>query len=292
VSRSIYRTAEGREEVLGLYDRAVEELGIRVEERDVETRFGSTHILLAGPESAPPLLVFHGGNAPNPLSLAWFEPLATRWRIHAPDTIGHPGKSADVRISPRDDSYGRWAVDVMDALGLDRVPVVGPSYGAGIILRMAAIVPDRIDRAALLVPAGIVPPNRWSMARELLLPALIYRLVPSRERLDRVLDPLFTEPLPELWFETTRAILRHVRPARMMPRSVTRAELDGYEGPTLVVAAGDDVLFPARDVIPRAEEVIPGRVVTEVLEGCRHVPDRAGLERIRSRARDFLLENA
>jgi len=276
--------------VLRLYDRAVEALGIRIEERDVATRFGSTHVLLAGPESAPPLLVFHGGNAPNPLSLRWFEPLATRWRIHAPDTIGHPGKSADVRISPRDDSYGGWAVDVMDGLGLDRVPVVGPSYGAGIILRMAAIVPDRIDRAALVVPAGIVPPNRWSLARKILVPALIYRLAPSRERLDRVLDPLFTEPLPELWFETTRAILRHVRPERVMPRTVTRAELDGYEGPTLVVAAEDDILFPARDVIPRAEETIPGRVETEVLEGCRHVPDRASLERVRSRIHDFLLE--
>lgn len=291
MSRSIYRTAGGRAEVLRLYDRAVEELGIRIEERDVATRFGSTNVLIAGPESGPPLLVFHGGNAPNPLSLSWFEPLAARWRIHAPDTIGHPGKSADVRISPRDGSYGWWAVDVMDALGLDRVPVVGTSYGAGIVLRTATIVPDRIDRAALLVPAGIVPPKRWSLARELLVPALIYRLAPSRERLDRVLDPLFTEPLPELWFETTRAILLHVRPERVMPRPVTRAELDGYEGPTLVVAAGDDILFPARDVLPRAEEVIPGRVETEVLEGCRHVPDRAGLERVRSRIHDFLLED-
>lgn len=289
-TRSIYRSPEGRERIHRLYDRGVDTLGIEVEEREVETRFGPTHVLETGPDTAPPLLVFHGGNAPNPHNLAWFESLARRWRIVAPDTIGHPGKSADVRISPRGNDYGRWVVDVMDALELDAVPAVGPSYGAAIILRAAVVAPERIERAALLVPAGIVDPSRWRLVRKLVLPTLVYRLAPSHERLRRAIRPLFTGPIPELWLETTRAILDEVRLERTMPPPVTRDELEGFDAPVLVIAAENDLLFPAREVIPRAREAIPGLVAAEVLEGSRHVPDRDTLERVSRRIGEFLEE--
>ncbi len=273
--------------MLDLYDRAVDALGVDVEERWVETRHGRTHLLVTGPPEGPPLMLFHGGNALNPLSLAWFRPLAREWRIHAPDTIGHPGKSAETRLDPDGDGYGRWTVGVLDALEIDRVSMVGPSYGAAIILRAAAVAPERIERAALVVPAGIAPPRRLGILR-LALPLLGYRLAPNPARLRRAAAPLFTEPPPDLWLEALDATVRHVRIEHRIPRPASRGGLSGLSGPTLVIAAEKDVLFPGREVLPRAEEVLPGRVEGELLAGSRHVPSVSDLRWVNERIVAFL----
>lgn len=285
---SIYRSRRGKARILDLYDRGVAALGMEVEERWVETRFGDTHVLVAGPAAAPPLVAFHGGNALNPLSLGWFRPLARRWRIHAPDTVGHPGRSAETRPDPGGDGYGLWAVDALDGLGLERVPMVGPSYGGGIILRLAAVAPERIERAALVVPAGLVEPRRVSLVARLALPTLAYRLASTPERLRSVSRVLFTEPPEGLWLEALAATLEEVAVERRMPKPVTGRELAGYRGPTLVMAAENDLLFPGRDVLARAAEAIPGRVDAELLEGQRHVPSREALGRVSERILRFL----
>ena len=92
---------------------------------------------MTGPDAAPPVVVLQGGNFLNPYSLAWMLPGLRERRVYAPDTIGHPGRSAQTRLSPMDHSYGVWIADLLDGLGLDRVPLIGSSYGAGIILRAA-----------------------------------------------------------------------------------------------------------------------------------------------------------
>lgn len=289
---SIYRSPEGKARILELYDRGVEALGLEVEEAWVGTRFGRTHVLLTGPESAPPLVVLHGGNALNPLSLVWYRPLADAFRIHAPDTVGHPGRSDETRPDPDGNEYGLWLVDVLEALGLGPVPMLGPSYGAGIILRTAALEPGRVERAALMVPAGIVAPRMVTLLARLAVPTMAWRLSRSPGRLRSVARTLFTEPPAGLWLEALEAILEHVDIERRMPRSATREDLAGYAGPTLVIGCGDDPLFPGHAVVKRAAAAIPGRVDTLVLEGERHVPSLAAMERANARIRAFLSEPA
>ena len=135
---TIYRSDATRREIEAFYDRARDALPFSTRVRIVPSRFGETHLLEAGPVDGPPVVVFQGGNVVNPLTLAWFAPLTDRLRIHAPDTIGQPGKSSGERVSANDASLGEWAVDVLDGLGLDSAPVVGISYGGGVVIRLRA----------------------------------------------------------------------------------------------------------------------------------------------------------
>ena len=282
---SIYRSPEGEAELMALYDEALARLGPGYETRTVGTGAGLTHVILTGPEEAPPLVVLQGGNFLNPLCLAWFLPLAAEYRLYAPDIIGQPGRSSQARPSAKGDGHARWLLGVLDSLGLQRAAFVGISYGAGLILRLAGLAPGRIMGAVLVSPAGIAAGPIWPMLREVALPMLAYRASPSRERLLRAASPILTVP-EEPYVRQLGAVYRHVKLDRELPRAATREELSAYESPTLLFAAQDDLFFPAGKAIPRAREIIPD-LETETLPG-RHVPSRETFARVNDRAAAFL----
>jgi len=242
----------------------------------VSTRFGATHILVAGLQAGPPLVLLHGGNTTNPTTLAWVRPLLSKYRIYAPDTIGHPGRSAPVRLSPKDNSYGEWVSDTLDGLELKQAAIMAGSYGAGILLRTAVTAPERISKAILMIPSGLVSIPLRTMLFELLIPLMIYQLAPSRARLMRILRPMFVaEPISEMVLETTEAVFKHVNIEPEMPRNVTRSELSRFSAPVLVLAAEKDRLFPARQVVARAPQVFQNLVAAEIIQDSPHfIPER------------------
>ena len=271
-----------------LYEQAITGLGVQVDRLSVDTRFGHTHVLVAGPESAPPLVIFQGGNFLGPLSMAWFRPLIERWRVYAPDTIGHPGKSAETRVSPEDASYGEWAVDVLDRLSLEQVPIIGLSYGAGILLRLAGIAPERIERAVLLMPSGIIPPPVLPLLIRIVPPLVLYKLSPTRERLMRAVRPMFTGDPPDAWAEAIGAMFRHLRLERGMPRPVAREELAAFHAPILVIAGEKDPFFPGEVLLDQARRVLPTSVSALLLEGESHLLSAQGVGRAVTRIEQFL----
>jgi pimeloyl-ACP methyl ester carboxylesterase len=273
---SIYKSPEGEAEVLALYDEALADLGLGHESLTVGTRYGDTHVLAVGPEEAPPVLFLPGGNFLNPTCLRWFLALAEEYRLHAPDLVGQPGKSAQTRPSPKGDSYAWWVEDVLDGIGLRRVPFVGLSYGAGVAIRVMGYAPERVSRAALVSPAALATGPIPRVLVEVALPMLRYRLRPTRERLMQAAKPILTEP-EDLALRQLGAVYRHVRLDAGLPRLATEEELRGFEEPVAVFASEEDAFFPAPAVLERAREIFPNLAYARCLKGCRHVPSEAAL---------------
>jgi pimeloyl-ACP methyl ester carboxylesterase len=287
---SIYRSPGGEAEIATAYDDAPARLGLRYQSRAVDTHFGRTHVLVMGPEDAPAVMVLHGGNFLNPFCLSWFAPLAESYRLYAPDIVGQPGKSAQIRPSAHGDGHAQWAVDVLDALGLGSVPFVGVSYGAGVILRVAGYAPERITNAALISPSGVASGPAWRMVREVVVPMLVYIGSPNRGRLLRAARPILTE-LEEPYVRQLGAIYRNVRLDTHLPRMATEQELAGFEAPTLIFASDEDVFFPGEAVTTRAREIVPNLAGAEILEGCRHVPSRQSLSYVNEKIAALLRGN-
>lgn len=284
---SIYKSPQGEAEILRLYDEALARLDVGYEDLTVGTRFGETHVLATGPRDAPPVMILPGGNFLNPTCLGWFLPLAEDNRLLAPDLVGQPGKSAQERFSSRGDGHAWWVEDVMDGIGLERAPFVGISYGAGIALRTMGYAPERVSAAALVVPSGIAAGSLRRMLVEVMVPMLLYRLRPTRERVLRAASPLLTEA-DENFARELGAIYRHVRLDTHLPRMATEEELGGFEGPVAVFSAEDDPFFPGEAVLTRAREILPNLAHAECLKGCRHIPSRAAFERVNATIRTFL----
>ncbi|MGD6816894.1 alpha/beta fold hydrolase [Metabacillus sp. 113a] len=194
---TIYKK-EGKKVITQHYDNYIKTFNFDVEKVYVDTSYGRTHLLIAGPSEGKPIFIFQGGNCINPMTLSWFLPLAEKYRVYAPDTIGHPGYSAESRISAMDDRFALWIKELMDYFIIDDSAFAGPSYGAGIILRLAAFFPDKIDCSVLVSPAGIQLGPKWKMVKEILLPLILFKSTSSQKYLRKMTDAMSDHSMKEM----------------------------------------------------------------------------------------------
>jgi lipase len=124
------------------------------------------HLHEWGERNAPPLVCLHGvaGHGRRFRRLAE-ERLAERFRVLAPDLRGHG----------RSDWEPPWTLranlaDVLEtvaAAGIERAAWLGHSYGGRLVLELAALEPDRVERAVLLDPAiDLLPHVGFDMAED------------------------------------------------------------------------------------------------------------------------------
>jgi len=104
----------------------------------------------------PPLLLFHGWNGSSHNVGAWLPALEPHFNVLVPDL---PGCAGVPPLGARHTShaYARWASDLLDARGLERVAVGGLCSGTAIALALAEIAPERV--AALLLHTPFLRPE-------------------------------------------------------------------------------------------------------------------------------------
>lgn len=269
---TIYKTKEGEQTLMKLYDRQVKTLGVPYRDLYVTTRFGKTHILEVGSPEAPPVLLFHGGNSTAPYSLMQNMHLIKDYRVFAPDTIGHPGKSDQKVLSSNTLAYGEWAADVIDALGVEKIICIGESFGGGILAKLLCVAPKKVSKAVLLVPAGIYNASKSKLIFSMGLPMMMYLATKNEKWFEKAFLPMATEGEgidPET-LEMIRTSFHHVKVNPNMPGNISKEQLKGPPVPALVLAGEKDALFPGEQVIKRAKEILPD-VRTHLLKGSGHL---------------------
>jgi len=269
MGKTIFKSDAGRRELEAGYERLRAHIP-DAHGRYVRTRFGDTHVLVAGPEEAPPLFLLHGASSCSAHMMRPFIPLLDRFRVYVPDMIGQTVKSADARLPYDGPACGEWLVDVMDGLGVEKAHVYGASLGGFMARKLAEHMPERIDRLVLMVPAGIVTNSPFAILSEFLVPMLAYRVFPSRDRLRRFLGAMMTTLDAESVDQFGDAF-RGFRHDMRMPPLASPESLVRFTRPTLVVGASDDLFFPGVELLARAKVLFP-QAETELLVGCRHVP--------------------
>lgn len=288
----LFESEAARQTILGWYERVRGRLTVPTESTTVATRFGDTHVLVGGPEAGPAVVVLHGALASSAHVMVELAPLLERFRVYAVDVIGQSVKSADARISVTNNDHGLWLGEVLDQLGLARAHVLGVSWGGFVAIRLAACAPERIDRLALLVPAGVVQGPAWAGLTKLLLPMMMYRLWPSPRWFARFLRHL-GQAEDDAWAPYLADAFRLYKLQLRVPELARPAELARFTRPTLVVGAERDLSFPGAKLIERARELFPALAGTELIEGAGHCPPATAEFRqwLSSRLTRFFLAN-
>lgn len=97
---------------------------------------------------------------------------------------------------------------VLDALGINRITLMGHSLGAYISLAFAAACPERMDRLILVDGGGDLPPEQWELVNQAIKPALarLGKVFPS---FGEYVAPLKNSPLFQPWTETLENYFRY-----------------------------------------------------------------------------------
>lgn len=96
------------------------------------------------------------------MPMSWVK--ATR-RVWAPDLPGFGDHDLCHGEAFGPERYVRWIEGFREAIGAERMDIVGTSMGGAFAAAYAAAHPDRVRRLVLLAPAGVDPPVRNDFMR-------------------------------------------------------------------------------------------------------------------------------
>ena len=97
-----------------------------------------------------------GSAATTPPGLPVIDALARRYTVIAPDLLGH-GASDKPRADYSVGGYANGMRDLLTVLGIDKVTVVGHSFGGGVAMQFAYQFPERTERLVLVGSGGLGP---------------------------------------------------------------------------------------------------------------------------------------
>jgi pimeloyl-ACP methyl ester carboxylesterase len=239
--------------------------------------------------AGPVLLLLHGIGDSSRTWIPAMRLLQRTYTVLAPDLPGH-GNSSNPLGDYSLGSHASCMRDLLHLLSIERVTVVGQSFGGGVAMQFAYQFPSRCERMVLVDAGGLGREVNW-----------ILRLatVPAAEYVMPVLFPAFMgrwgEPVArflrdwgicnaraaEMWrsyrsltdpgnraafVRTARAV---IDPGGQSVSAVNRLYLVA-QMPTLIVWGGQDKIIPLIHA-SQAHEAIPNSRL-EVMEGAGHAP--------------------
>ncbi|MEU3355418.1 alpha/beta fold hydrolase [Streptomyces sp. NPDC037389] len=264
-----------------------------VAETDVETSFGTTHVYRYGPDgtgdpagaSRTPIVLVHGSGS---CSAMWYPntPAFSAERpVYAIDTPGDPGRSVHREPLHRPEDAARWLDETLAGLGLDRVHLVGSSYGGWLALNQAHRGSGRLASVTLLDPGGLEKVGLrffvWIFV------SLFATSAPKalRPRLARRLEqPVLI--VPELR-AMIRAGVRAHRIRRPAPLPLSERELATIRTPLYLVLGKRSLLVHPRRQVERVPRLIPG-ARAEIIADTGHGPQIDHAEEINRRMLRFM----
>lgn len=249
--------------------------------------------------SGAPVLLIHGSG---PGVSAWanwrlvIPALARQRRVIAPDMVGFGYTDRPQGVQYNMDTWVQQAIDLLDTLGLERVDLVGNSFGGALAIALAIRAPHRVRRLVLMGSVGVVFP---------ITPGLdaVWGYQPSFEAMRELLDifawsrELVSDELAQLRYEAS------IRPgfqesfAAMFPAPRQRwvdamaspeAAIRALPHETLIIHGREDRVIPLSNSLTLAG-LIPNAQL-HVFGHCGHWTQIEHNARFNRLVEDFLAE--
>ncbi len=248
--------------------------------------------------SGDPVLFLHGSGPGVSAFANWrlpIERLKGDIRIIAPDLVGFGYTAPPADVEYDRETWLRQVVDLLDALGLDRVSVVGNSFGGSMALALAVHHPERVDRLVLMGAVGV--PFEITEGLD-----AVWGYEPSEETMGRLMretfayDPaLVTDELVRSRYEASIRPGAQEQFSAMFPAprqrwvdsmAFSEAEIRALPHPALVVHGRDDKVIPLSNSLTLLEWVDDSRL--HVFGRCGHWTQIEHADAFASIVRDFL----
>ncbi|MFJ8944980.1 alpha/beta fold hydrolase [Streptomyces sp. NPDC102395] len=259
-------------------------------ETDVETSFGTTHVYRYGPadpaaESRTPVVLIHGSGG---CSAMWYPntaALSADRPVYALDTPGDPGRSIHREPMWQPERAAQWMDEALGALGLDKVHLVGSSYGGWLVINQVHRRPERLASVTALDPGGLEKVGLrffvWIFA------SLFATFAPKRLRpaLAKWLEqPVVSDQDLRAWIQAGVKAFRIRRPA---PLPLSDAELGSIRTPFYLIMGKRSLLVHPKRQLERVPRVIPG-ARAEIVAATGHGPQIDHPDLVNARMLSFM----
>ncbi len=278
MKKSEYKTESSRKFVEDWINSTIENSSLDYEKLDVETSFGSTRVLSVNhsEKRLKPLIYVPGAR-----TCGAFLDLSNRlhvfggdYRIYLLDVVGQIGMSDGNCPSLKDGSYGVWLDEVCRKLEIDTGVFVGASFGGQIIMKLAAIAPERIEKAVLMNPIGFSNVSFSPLALYRMLAPVIF---PGRKTVENFLNHIVFTANDGIALETKKRVADFVenavvnfRFAGEYPSRMSDAEIKKLSVETHLLVGERDGLIPFRKTIKRAKNLLPNLKSVEIFPEQAH----------------------
>jgi 3-oxoadipate enol-lactonase len=248
-----------------------------------------------------PVLLLNGGM----MSIASWDALlpafAERYRVLRCDFRGQlrsPGEP-----HPSLDGHVADVLALLDALAVDRVHLVGTSFGGEVALLLAASAPERVASLTAVTVTDVCTEELRSASEELRAACRQTFAGGDRRRIHDLLIPAFYSPswvtahrdeldarreqvalLPDAWFAAAERLLASLEHLDLRPR------LAEITCPTLVVAAEHDRIMPLERARALVAAIAGSRL--EIVPGSGHVLVNEQPERLARICLGFLSQHS
>ena len=246
-----------------------------------------------------PVMLIHGSG---PGVSAWanwrqaIPALARDRRVIAPDMVGFGYTDRPAGIQYSMDTWVRQGLDLLDTLGLEKVHLVGNSFGGALAMALAIRAPERVQRLVLMGSVGVPFPITEGLDA-------VWGYEASFENMRRIMDyfawsrDLVNDELAKLRYEAS------IRPgfqesfSAMFPAprqrwvdAMTSAEADIRALPheTLIIHGREDKVIPLSNSLTLADWIPNAQL--HVFGHCGHWTQIEHSARFNRLVGDFLAE--
>lgn len=276
---SLYKSETGKTEILNLYNQKLKDLNINYLYKEVETSFGKTNLIITGELSKPPILVVHGSNGCAPIALETYSGLESHFQVFAVDVLAQPNKSAQTRLSMKNNDYGKWLHEVIDKLNLKNVTLAGFSFGGLIILKALEFKDANIKEVFLTAPAYIVNGNPLKALFKVFIPMKRYMKTKKIKYVERFLNEVFSEK-DAFAIQFLSKVFLHFK-MDFSPVPIIKSQAAKLiKTPITIIAAKNDLMFPGKKMIIHANKIFPSLKKTILLEQSKHVQNKSDNKQI------------
>lgn len=246
-----------------------------------------------------PVVLMHGSG---PGVTAWanwglvIPRLSPSRRVIAPDLVGFGYTERPDGVRYDMTTWTRQVLDLIDALELERVDLVGNSFGGGLALRLAIDHPDRINRIVLMGSAGVSFPITEGLD-------FVWGYRPSVENMARAISifvdnkALATEDLIEMRYrasiepgfqESFSAMFPEPRQEGVESLASDEADIRRIPHQTLIVHGREDQVIPLDNAYRLLQLIDQSQL--HVFGHCGHWTQIEQNERFCRLVNDFLAE--
>lgn len=267
----VFKSDDGKKLVLNRYREILNDWPVSNKQYKVKTNYGETFVIESGTKDKPPLILLHGSTSNSYCWTGDVQSYSDKYNVYAIDIIGEAGFSDETRPSYESGAYSAWLMEVIHALGLKQVSMVGLSLGGWMALNYAVKYPWQVSKLILLCPGGLYPEKK-----SFLVKAIGYSLLGAwgKNQIMKMINggksPDLSEPGLKEALAFTRLISSNFNPRMDKLTIYSKSELQKLTMPILVIYGARDCLINAHKSVEHIKKSAVN-VQTKIIENMGHV---------------------